>query len=148
MSAPVDSFADRVALIEPFRVVEVLERARALEAAGKKIIHMEVGEPDFELAEPIREAAKHALDQGHTLYSAATGIIELREAIAHWYGEQFNVDVSPRRVMITPGASGALLLIASSGSAGDSACRVSTGSAAGTGAATARGLMLDSTPDA
>lgn len=107
----VGRFADRASRIEPFRVVEVLTRARQLEAEGRDIVHMEVGEPDFTLAAPISAAATAALDDGRTLYSPATGIPELREAISRWYGEACNVDVPAHRIMITPGASGALLLI-------------------------------------
>jgi len=104
-------FTDRVSRVEPFRVVEVLTRARQLEAGGQDIIHMEVGEPAFGLAEPISAAAKSALDEGHTLYSPATGIPELRDAISRWYRETLHVDVPAHRIMVTPGASGALLLI-------------------------------------
>jgi aspartate/methionine/tyrosine aminotransferase len=105
-------FAKRVAEIEPFRVVEVLARARALEAQGRDIVHMEAGEPDFSTARPIIEAAKAALDRGQTFYTQAAGIPELREAIAGWYGRQYGVAVDPGRIMVTPGASGALLLLA------------------------------------
>lgn len=104
-------FARRLADIEPFRVVEVLARARALEAQGRDIVHMEAGEPDFSTARPIVEGAKAALDRGLTYYTAAAGIPELREALSRWYAEEYGVEVSPNRIMITPGASGALLLI-------------------------------------
>ncbi len=105
-------FAQRIAEIEPFRVVEVLARARALEALGRDIVHMEAGEPDFSTARPIVEAAKQALDRGLTFYTQAAGIPELREAISGWYRSQYRIDVDPERIMVTPGASGALLLIA------------------------------------
>jgi aspartate/methionine/tyrosine aminotransferase len=105
-------FAKRIAEIEPFRVVEVLARARALEAQGRDIVHMEAGEPDFSTAAPIVAAAKRALDRGQTFYTQAAGIPELREAIAGWYRQQYGVDIDPGRIMVTPGASGALLLIA------------------------------------
>jgi aspartate/methionine/tyrosine aminotransferase len=105
-------FARRLADIEPFRVVEVLARARALEAQGRDIVHMEAGEPDFSTAGPIVEAAKSALDRGLTYYTQAAGIPELREALSRWYAEEYGVAVAPGRIMITPGASGALLLIA------------------------------------
>ena len=104
-------FTDRATRIEPFRVVEVLTLARQLESAGRDIIHMEVGEPDFPMAAAIDSAAKAALDDGHTLYSPATGIPELREAISRWYSDVFRIDIPVHRIMITPGASGALLLI-------------------------------------
>ena len=106
------SFAQRMAEIEPFRVVEVLARARELEAQGRSIVHMEAGEPDFSTAQPIIDAAKAALDRGQTFYTHAAGIPELRAAISDWYARVYGVDVAPGRIMVTPGASGALLLIA------------------------------------
>lgn len=105
-------FARRLADIEPFRVVEVLTRARELAAAGRDIVHLEAGEPDFSTAPQIIAAAQAALSQGHTYYSPATGIPALKEALAQWYADEYGVDVSPRRILITPGASGALLLAA------------------------------------
>jgi aspartate/methionine/tyrosine aminotransferase len=105
-------FAARVSEIEPFRVVEVLERATALEAAGADIVHMAAGEPDFATADPIIEAGRAALARGETHYSGAAGIPELREALSRHYADTYGLDISPRRIMITPGASGALMLIA------------------------------------
>jgi len=105
------SYADRVSHIEPFRVVEVLTRAKALEAAGADIVHMEVGEPDFPPLAEITQAAKSALDNGQTYYSPASGIFELRQAISRWYSDTLGLNVPERRIMITPGASGALLLL-------------------------------------
>jgi aspartate/methionine/tyrosine aminotransferase len=105
-------FAKRLLDIEPFRVVEVLARANALAAQGRDIVHLEAGEPDFSTARPVIEAAKLALDRGQTFYTPATGIPELRAAISAWYAEQHGVTVAPQRILITPGASGALLLIA------------------------------------
>ncbi|MFT6368853.1 MAG: aspartate/methionine/tyrosine aminotransferase, partial [Bacteroidia bacterium] len=75
-------FADRVADIEPFRVVEVLSRATALAAQGRDIVHMAAGEPDFSTARPIIEAGRAALARGATGYSQAAGIPELREAVS------------------------------------------------------------------
>ncbi len=105
-------FADRLADIEPFRVVEVLTRAKALAAAGRDIVHMEAGEPDFATAEPIIRAGQLALGRGETHYSQAAGIPELREAISAYYRSDYGLDVPAERIMITPGASGALLLLA------------------------------------
>jgi len=107
-----DQFARRLADIEPFRVVEVLTRAKALEAQGRDIVHLEAGEPDFCTAQPIIDGAKRALDQGLTFYTQATGIPELRAAISNWYRTQHGVQVAPERILVTPGASGALLLVA------------------------------------
>lgn len=105
-------FADRINDIEPFRVVEILDRARELQAQGRDIIHLEVGEPDFATLRPIIEAGRQALDREQTYYSAALGLPALRQAIANFYRQQHQVDIDPRRIVITPGASGALLLVA------------------------------------
>ncbi len=96
--------------IEPFHVMDLLARARALEAQGKDIVHMEIGEPDFVTPEPICEAAKQAIDAGKTHYTPAVGLPALRETISAFYQSEYNVTVSPERILITPGASGALLL--------------------------------------
>lgn len=104
-------FARRLAQIEPFRVVEVLTRARQLEAQGRDIVHLEAGEPDFPTALPIIEAGRAALARGETYYTQAAGIPELREALSRFYYDEYGVDVAPSRIMITPGASGALFLL-------------------------------------
>ena len=96
--------------IEPFRVMAILARARELEAAGRDIIHMEVGEPDFATPEPVVEAGIAALRAGHTHYTPALGMPALRTAIADYYGLRYDLHVAPARVCVTPGASGALLL--------------------------------------
>jgi aspartate/methionine/tyrosine aminotransferase len=82
---------------------EVLARARALERAGREIIHLEIGEPDFDTPVHIREAAKRALDDGATHYGPAAGLPELREAIAKHVGLTRGVPVSPEEVVVTPG---------------------------------------------
>lgn len=112
--APGDAgrFADRVAEIEPFRVVEVLERATELATAGRDIVHMAAGEPDFATAGPIIEAGRAALAAGETHYSQAAGVPPLREALSRHYADTYGLDIPPSRIMVTPGASGALLLIA------------------------------------
>ena len=104
-------FARRVDEIEPFRVVEVLARATELSAAGRDIVHMAAGEPDFATAAPIIEAGRAALARGATYYSQAAGIPELREALSRYYADDYGLDIAPERIMVTPGASGALLLI-------------------------------------
>ena len=98
--------------VNPFRVMTVMHRAAELEKAGRKIVHMEVGEPDFTTAKPIIDSAKKALDQGRTQYTAAPGILELRERIAAFYQERYTVSVASDQVLITPGASGGLTLLA------------------------------------
>ena len=105
-------FADRLADIEPFRVVEVLTRAKALQQRGEDIVHMAAGEPDFTTAEPIVVAAQQALARGETQYSPAAGIPELRQALSDYYCSDYGLDIDPKRIMITPGASGALMLLA------------------------------------
>ena len=105
-------FSRRMAEIEPFRVVEVLARATQLAAGGADIVHMAAGEPDFVTAAPIVEAGQAALARGATHYSQAAGIPQLREALSRHYADVYGLDVAPSRILITPGASGALLLIA------------------------------------
>ncbi|MCG2578776.1 pyridoxal phosphate-dependent aminotransferase [Dechloromonas sp. XY25] len=102
--------AHRLADIEPFHVVELLTRARQLEAEGRDIIHMEVGEPDFPTPEPIAEAAIAAIRDHKTLYTQALGLPELRAAISAFYGQRYGVTVPASRIAITNGASGALNL--------------------------------------
>lgn len=105
--------ADRMASIRPFYVMELLARARELEQSGRSIVHMEVGEPDFDTPRPIVEAGIRALEQGFTHYTAAVGIPELRAAIAADYERRYGVELDPARVLITPGSSGALQLVMS-----------------------------------
>ena len=102
--------ADRLKEIEPFHVVELLTRARQLEAAGRDIIHMEVGEPDFPTPEPIANAAIAAIRAGQTLYTPALGLPELRAAIADFYRTRHGVELPASRIAVTAGASGALNL--------------------------------------
>lgn len=106
------STAERLRNISPFRVMTVLERAKALEATGRHIVHLEVGEPDFVTAAPILEAGRAALANGYTGYTPAAGLPELRERIAAYYLDKHGVQVSPERIFVTPGASGALTLLA------------------------------------
>lgn len=96
--------------IQPFHVMKLLARARELEAQGKNIIHMEVGEPDFNTPQPIVDAGMASIKNGDLHYTPAMGLPALREAIAEFYLEQFNVTISSERIIVTPGASGALLL--------------------------------------
>lgn len=105
------NLASRLAAIEPFHVMELMARAEAREAKGQDIVHMEVGEPDFPTAEPILAAAQRFLQGGHVHYTAALGISRLREAIATWYATRHGLTVAPARVVVTAGASAALLLI-------------------------------------
>jgi aspartate/methionine/tyrosine aminotransferase len=102
--------ARRLADIAPFHVVELLTRARQLEAEGRDIIHMEVGEPDFPTPEPIAHAAVDAIRQGKTLYTQALGLPELRQAISGFYQSRYGIAVPAARIAVTGGASGALNL--------------------------------------
>lgn len=102
--------ARRLADIEPFHVVELLTRARQLEAEGRDIIHMEVGEPDFPTPEPIANAAVEAIKRAKTLYTQALGLPELRQAISDFYAQRYGVAVPAGRIAVTNGASGALNL--------------------------------------
>ncbi len=94
----------------PFYVMEVLERAQELERQGRRIIHLEVGEPDFPTPSCIRKAAEKAIKDGKTRYTASVGLLELREAIAEHYLEKYGVSISPNRVIITNGSSPALMI--------------------------------------
>jgi len=96
--------------IDAFQVMDILARARELEAQGRSVVHMEIGEPDFPTPEPIITAGRRALAEGRTHYTPALGLPALREAIAAFYGERYGIAVAPERVVVTPGASGALLL--------------------------------------
>ncbi|MDQ1315240.1 MAG: hypothetical protein QG662_1349 [Pseudomonadota bacterium] len=102
--------AARVNDISPFHVMDILARAKAMEAAGRDIIHLEIGEPDFATPEPVVEAGIAALRAGRTHYTGALGLMELREAIAGFHATRWQTRVDPARVVVTPGASGALLL--------------------------------------
>ena len=108
----VSMYAERLNRIAPFRVMELMERAKVLEAEGHTLVHFEVGEPDFPTATPILEAGHRALDAGHTKYTQALGVPALRQRIARYYAEEIGVEVDPDRVVVTSGASGGLLLLA------------------------------------
>jgi aspartate/methionine/tyrosine aminotransferase len=103
--------ARRAAEIEPFEVMDVLARAQALERAGRHVVHMEIGEPDFTAPAPVVEAGVKALRDGRTAYTATLGVSSLREAIAAHYRSRFHVEVPASRIAITSGASGALLCV-------------------------------------
>ena len=102
--------ARRCSEIAPFHVMELLTRARQLEAEGRDIIHMEVGEPDFPTPTPIIEAAQRAIAGGRMFYTPALGLPELRDAISRFYGERYKIEVPASRIVVTAGASGALTL--------------------------------------
>jgi len=106
--------AKRAQKIPPFLVMDVLERAQILEKQGEDIIHLEVGEPDFDTPSCIKEALKMAIKTGKTHYTHSLGIFELREAIARYYQQKYGVTISPDNIIITAGTSPAMFLIFSS----------------------------------
>ncbi|MCC7218709.1 MAG: pyridoxal phosphate-dependent aminotransferase [Burkholderiales bacterium] len=103
--------AARVADIAPFHVMEVQTAARALEAAGRSVVHMEIGEPDFPTPAPVIAAAQRAIAAGDIYYTSALGLPELRRAIAAHYADHYGVAVAPERIVVTAGSSAALLLV-------------------------------------
>lgn len=110
VTEPLVKLAARVDAIQPFYVMELAKEAALLERAGRDIIHMGIGEPDFTAPEPVIEAATRALRSGVTQYTSALGIHALREAIAGHYKHSYGLDVDPARIVVTAGASAALLL--------------------------------------
>jgi aspartate/methionine/tyrosine aminotransferase len=104
--------ARRADEIEPFEVMDVLSRAHALEAAGRHVVHMEIGEPDFTAPAAVVEAGVRAIRDGKTAYTATLGLPALREAIAAHYQNKFGKKIGAERVAITSGASGGLLTAA------------------------------------
>lgn len=105
--------AARIANIQPFHVMQLLAQARELEAQGREVIHLEVGEPDFATPRPVVEAGQRALQQGKTGYTPALGLPELRQAVGRWYGSHFGIDIPARRIVITPGSSTGLQMLMS-----------------------------------
>jgi aspartate/methionine/tyrosine aminotransferase len=104
---------DRLEEISSFLVMDVMERANELERDGAKIIHLEIGEPDFPTPAKILEAGQKALAKGHTHYTHSLGIYPLREAVAEWYRKRYHVTIEPEQVIVTMGTSPGLLLILS-----------------------------------
>ena len=100
----------RAAGVRPFYVMDLLARARQMEAEGRSVLHLEVGEPDFSTPRPIIDAGIMALRQLKTHYTPALGLPELRQAIADYYRRKFDIAIDARRIIVTPGASGALQL--------------------------------------
>ena len=103
--------ARRMAHIQPFHVMALLARARELEAGGRSIIHMEIGEPDFVTPQPVIEAGIRALQEGRTHYTPALGLTALRQRLSGFYRERYGVEIEAERFVITPGASAALQLV-------------------------------------
>jgi len=96
--------------IQPFIVMEVMEKAAEMERKGEHIIHLEVGEPDFDTPQCIKDAAIEAIKAGKTHYTHSLGLIELREAVAEYYHHQYGVSICPEQILVTSGTSPAMLL--------------------------------------
>lgn len=105
--------AQRLSQIEPFHVMDLLAKAKAMQNQGRDVIHLEVGEPGFPSPKAVVQAGIQALQSGLTHYTGATGLPELKQRIADFYLQRYGESVDPGRIVITPGASGALQLVAS-----------------------------------
>jgi aspartate/methionine/tyrosine aminotransferase len=101
----------RTEQIKPFIVMDVLEKAHSMERAGISVVHLEVGEPDFDTPACIKEAAIRALREGHTHYTHSLGLVELREAICRHYLRRYGVSVEPDQVVVTSGTSPAMFML-------------------------------------
>jgi aspartate/methionine/tyrosine aminotransferase len=112
MSDPTEDprIAGRARAIEPFYVMEVVKEAERLAASGRSVVHLSIGEPDFPAPAPVQAAAKAAIDRGATSYTQALGLPELREAIARYYADRFDLAIDPGQIIVTAGASAGLLL--------------------------------------
>ena len=97
--------------IPPFIVMEVMEKAASMEREGADIIHLEVGEPDFDTPECVKEAAIRAIRDGKTHYTHSMGVLELRETIAEHYHDRYKVEVNPDQILVTSGTSPGMLLL-------------------------------------
>ena len=105
--------AKRLSNIEPFHVMDLLAKAKSMEKSGVNVIHLEVGEPDFATPKAAIEAGIDALQQGHTGYTPATGLPELKAKLVEFYASRYGQTIDAEQIIITPGASGALQLITS-----------------------------------
>jgi len=101
----------RIEEITSFIVMDVLEKAHEMERQGIHVIHLEVGEPDFDTPACVKEAAEKAIKDGYTHYTHSLGLIELREAICEHYQETYNVSIHPDQIVITSGTSPAMLIL-------------------------------------
>ena len=102
--------ASRLDNIAPFHVMELAKMAAALEQQGRDIIHMGIGEPDFTAAAPVIAAAAQAMADGRMQYTSATGLPALRQAISRHYADVYGLEIAPSRIIVTAGASAALVL--------------------------------------
>lgn len=102
------NFADRVIKLAPEGAYHMLGKAQALEAAGRKIIHLEIGQPDVPTFENISKAGMQAIQQGHTRYTPSAGMFALRQAIAADASQRIGIEFNPKQVVVGPGAKPAL----------------------------------------
>ncbi|NUU01920.1 pyridoxal phosphate-dependent aminotransferase [Herbaspirillum robiniae] len=105
-----NELASRLQNIAPFHVMELAKKAAVLEQQGRHIIHMGIGEPDFTAPPAVVEAATRAMADGKMQYTSATGLPQLRQAISDHYRSVYGLDIAPSRIVVTAGASAALLL--------------------------------------
>ena len=103
--------SERASAIPPFLAMDILDQSRRLEAQGKEIVHLELGEPDFPTPENVIEAAERAIRDGYTSYTPTQGILELRRAISEHYREEYRVSIDPDRIIATMGSSPGMLLV-------------------------------------
>jgi aspartate/methionine/tyrosine aminotransferase len=111
MEEPASAVARRAREITPFLVMDILERAQDLERRGEPVIHLEIGEPDFDTPQVVKEAAYRAMAAGETQYTHSQGLLELREALCQHYWEKYRVALQPEQFIVTSGTSPALILI-------------------------------------
>src|ERR671923_2465178 len=109
MASTAIRFAERMSRLGTEGAFEVLARARKLEAEGMKVVHLEIGEPDFATPDNIIEAGISALQNGYTHYTPASGIMEARQAVAEFVGRMLKCDVDPTEVVLVPGSKNVLL---------------------------------------
>ncbi|NSX00823.1 aminotransferase class I/II-fold pyridoxal phosphate-dependent enzyme [bacterium] len=96
--------------IKPFYVMEILEKAQEYEKKGRKITHLEIGEPTQKVSSIIKKTAKNSIEKGYDRYSNSLGVLELRQMVAKKYKENLDVKISPDQVIVTTGSSAALIL--------------------------------------
>ena len=107
----INAISKRAKDIPPFIVMDVLEEAQRMERNGTDIVHLEVGEPDFDTPDCIKEAGMRAMRDGQTHYTHSLGLIELREAICEHYLEAYGVAISPDQVLVASGTSPAMMVL-------------------------------------
>lgn len=108
---PASPVSRRARLITPFLVMDILERAKELERQGEHVIHLEVGEPDYDTPQVVKEAAYRAMAAGETQYTHSQGLLELRETLCQHYWDRYRVSVQPEQFIVTSGTSPAVILI-------------------------------------